>query len=92
METAVKSIDRNTGAAMKLRDARLCINCDTVYAATGLVAQCPACGSGTFSLLTRWVPTMAEIERFTKEIGARCNVPAQEKGTAVVEHERVPTT
>jgi hypothetical protein len=38
---------------MQLRAARLCANCENVHDARA----CPACGSGTFMYLTKWVPT-----------------------------------
>src|SRR5687768_650338 len=37
---------------MKLRDARLCLDCDEVHAE----AVCPGCGSESFAYLSRWVP------------------------------------
>jgi hypothetical protein len=37
---------------MRLRAARLCVNCEEVHEATA----CPACGSRNFAYLTRWVP------------------------------------
>ena len=37
---------------MKLREARLCLDCDEVY----LEGVCPGCGSETFAYLSRWVP------------------------------------
>lgn len=49
---------------MKLRDARLCADCDEVYEAAGLYAQCPACGSESFALISRWVPTLHDFEKW----------------------------
>jgi hypothetical protein len=37
---------------MKLRDARLCLDCDDVHQE----AVCPVCGSESFAFLSRWVP------------------------------------
>jgi len=37
---------------MKLRAARLCLDCDEVHDAY----RCPACTSETFAYITRWVP------------------------------------
>lgn len=37
---------------MRLRAARLCVNCEEIHDATA----CPACGSDNFAYLTRWVP------------------------------------
>jgi hypothetical protein len=37
---------------MRLRDARLCLDCDEVHDAT----LCPACGSESFTYISRWVP------------------------------------
>jgi hypothetical protein len=37
---------------MKLRDARLCLDCDDVHQE----ATCPVCGSESFAFLSRWVP------------------------------------
>lgn len=37
---------------MKLREARLCLDCDEVYHE----GVCPGCGSETFAYLSRWVP------------------------------------
>jgi hypothetical protein len=36
---------------MKLRNARLCLDCDEVHDAQ----QCPACTSESYALITRWV-------------------------------------
>ncbi len=52
---------------MKLRNARLCINCDEVYEATGLYSRCPACASESFRLICEWIPTVNEFERWIKE-------------------------
>jgi hypothetical protein len=38
---------------MQLQAARLCVDCEEVYAA----AVCPACASETFVYLSRWVPS-----------------------------------
>jgi hypothetical protein len=37
---------------MKLRDARLCLDCDDVHQES----TCPVCGSESFAFLSRWVP------------------------------------
>ena len=37
---------------MRLRDARLCLDCDEVHDAT----MCPVCGSESFTYISRWVP------------------------------------
>ena len=37
---------------MRLRDARLCLDCDEVHDLT----LCPACGSESFTYISRWVP------------------------------------
>jgi hypothetical protein len=37
---------------MKLRSARLCLDCDEVHDAY----RCPACTSESFAYITRWVP------------------------------------
>ncbi len=37
---------------MKLRTARLCLDCDEVHDSY----RCPACTSETFAYVTRWVP------------------------------------
>jgi hypothetical protein len=37
---------------MRLRDARLCLDCDEVHE----LALCPACGSESFTYISRWVP------------------------------------
>jgi len=52
---------------MKLRDARLCADCDEVYAAFGIYARCPACGSEAFTLISKWLPTVADFEKWVKE-------------------------
>lgn len=52
---------------MKLRDARLCADCDEVYEATGLYSRCPACASEAFTLVSRYVPTLAEFEMWVDE-------------------------
>ena len=49
---------------MKLKDARLCADCDEVYEAEGVYAQCPACGSEAFALISRWVPTLQDFEKW----------------------------
>lgn len=53
---------------MKLRDARLCINCDEVYEA-GIYGYCPACGSEVFGLLSSWIPSMEDSELNEREGG-----------------------
>ncbi|MEW5745249.1 MAG: hypothetical protein AB1805_07435 [Nitrospirota bacterium] len=56
---------------MKLRDARLCLDCEEVYQAEGVLsATCPVCGSESVTLLCRWVPTMREFEQVTVETKA----------------------
>jgi anaerobic ribonucleoside-triphosphate reductase len=53
---------------MKLRDARLCINCDEVYDVVGEVyGRCPACASEVFTLISRHMPTLAEFENWINE-------------------------
>lgn len=52
---------------MKLRDARLCVDCDEVYEATRLYSVCPACASKAFTLVSRFVPTLAEFEKFVDD-------------------------
>jgi hypothetical protein len=37
---------------MRLRDARLCLDCEEVHDLT----ICPACGSESFTYISRWVP------------------------------------
>ena len=37
---------------MKLRDARLCLDCDEVHGD----GMCPVCGSESFAYVSRWVP------------------------------------
>jgi predicted RNA-binding protein with PUA domain len=37
---------------MKLRDARLCLDCDEVHRD----GMCPVCGSESFAYVSRWVP------------------------------------
>jgi hypothetical protein len=37
---------------MRLRDARLCLDCDEVHD----LMICPACGSESFTYISRWVP------------------------------------
>jgi hypothetical protein len=37
---------------MKLRTARLCLDCDEIHDAY----RCPACTSESFAYITRWVP------------------------------------
>ncbi len=54
---------------MKLRDARLCADCEEVYEAEGcLYAACPSCGSKSFYLVSRWIPTLNDFERFAVEL------------------------
>jgi hypothetical protein len=43
---------------MKLRDARLCLDCDEVHHD----GMCPLCGSESFAYLSRWVPA-PEVNR-----------------------------
>lgn len=52
---------------MKLRDARLCADCDEVYESEGVYASCPSCGSESFSLISRWIPTVNQFELWVKE-------------------------
>lgn len=54
---------------MKLRDARLCLDCDEVYSAED--AQdgcCPSCGSKAAYLLSKAIPTIQAFEQSTVEI------------------------
>jgi hypothetical protein len=44
---------------MKLRTARLCLDCDEVHDAY----RCPACTSETFTYMTRWVPEPERSDR-----------------------------
>lgn len=44
---------------MKLREARLCLDCDEVHQEP----MCPGCGSESFAYLSRWVPTPDESAR-----------------------------
>jgi len=44
---------------MHLRAARLCVNCEEVHEAS----TCPACGSGNYAYLTRWVPASRPAAR-----------------------------
>lgn len=37
---------------MKLRDARLCLDCDEIHQD----GMCPGCGSESFAFVSRWVP------------------------------------
>lgn len=37
---------------MRLRDARLCLDCEEVHDMT----TCPVCGSESFTYISRWVP------------------------------------
>jgi len=58
---------------MKIKDARLCANCDEVYEVKAVQAVqsvyhvCPSCGSGAFMFLSKWVPTMGD-ERYNEWI------------------------
>ncbi|GER92665.1 hypothetical protein A45J_0383 [hot springs metagenome] len=52
---------------MKLRDARLCADCEEVYKAKGIYACCPSCGSETFCLVSQWIPTVSAFEQWVKE-------------------------
>ncbi len=52
---------------MKLRDTRLCTECEEVYKASGLYGRCPVCGSESYALVCRWVPTVREFERWVEE-------------------------
>jgi hypothetical protein len=55
---------------MKLRSARLCLDCDEVHDAY----RCPACTSESFAYITRWVP---EPEREARQ--ADTPPPTEEK-------------
>lgn len=37
---------------MQLRNARLCLNCEEIHAAT----HCPVCASESFAYVSRWIP------------------------------------
>jgi hypothetical protein len=37
---------------MQLRNARLCLNCEEIHAAT----HCPVCTSESFAFVSRWIP------------------------------------
>lgn len=55
---------------MRLRDARLCLDCDEVHDS----AICPVCGSESFTYISRWVP-LPETERPARpELGEQANV------------------
>jgi hypothetical protein len=41
---------------MRLRDARLCLDCDEVHDSP----ICPVCGSESFAYISRWVPVPDE--------------------------------
>ncbi len=45
---------------MKLKDARLCIDCEEIYS-TG--NQCPSCCSQAFILISNYIPTMAHFDK-----------------------------
>ncbi len=47
---------------MKLRTARLCLDCDEVHDAY----RCPACTSESFAYITRWVPEPERHQRWTR--------------------------
>ena len=78
---------------MKLRTARLCLDCDEVHDAY----RCPACTSETFAYMTRWVPererpqqrpgptTSPEAEVFRKLVGDEEEV-APGVGRRVLKH------
>ena len=55
---------------MKLRNARLCLDCEDVHDVT----SCPTCGSETFAFLSRWVPAP---ERPGGSAGAQATAPEQ---------------
>jgi len=38
---------------MRLRDARLCLDCEELHTED----QCPLCASEAFSFVTRWIPS-----------------------------------
>jgi RNA polymerase subunit RPABC4/transcription elongation factor Spt4 len=55
---------------MRLRDARLCLDCDEVHDS----AICPVCGSESFTYISRWVP-LPETERPSRpELAEQANV------------------
>lgn len=50
---------------MKLRDARLCAQCEEIYEGT---SECPACTSKAFIQICKFVPTSFDFERWTKRL------------------------
>ena len=59
---------------MKLREARICIDCEEIFVpeTVAFVDQkakmdhCPSCGSNQHYLLCRWIPTMESVEHIVK--------------------------
>jgi anaerobic ribonucleoside-triphosphate reductase len=50
---------------VKLKNSVLCCNCDEIFELQGgIYGRCPACGSESFALISRWVPTVADFERW----------------------------
>ena len=46
---------------MKLKDARLCLDCEELHDQE----RCPQCASEAFAFVTRWIPTARDVERAT---------------------------
>lgn len=79
---------------MKLRTARLCLDCDEVHDHY----RCPACTSETFVYLTRWVPepdrpqraprptTSPEAEVYRELVGDEGNGTSPRRGRRLLKH------
>jgi hypothetical protein len=52
-------------AGMKLKDARLCLDCDTLHEDE----RCPMCASEAFAFLTQWVPLSDDPRRTPALVG-----------------------
>lgn len=53
---------------MKLKHARLCLDCENIYAGE---RPCPDCGGGLFSWVNMWLPSILEpaIEAAPEPVG-----------------------
>lgn len=62
---------------MKLRDARLCAQCEEIYEGT---TECPSCTSRAFIQICKFVPTAADFERWARQLDKAVEdmIPASE--------------
>ena len=74
---------------MKLRDARLCAQCEEIYEGS---PECPSCTSAAFIQICKFVPTAADFGRWTKQLDETLMEEKAEDVTASPAREPRPYT